>query len=156
MFTEKTKSLFFFLSITFSASFIGRIVTAASKEPWYSNLQKSSLTPPGWVFGIVWPLLYVAMALAVWLAYNSAVNNKEHILKLYFIQLAVNASWTPVFFGMHSIIGGMLIIPALLVCIAFLMREYYPQLMTSFYLMVPYFAWCCFALVLNITLYLLN
>ncbi len=156
MFIKKAQSLFFFLTITLSASFIGRLVTQASKEPWYSTLHKSDLTPPGWIFGTVWPVLYVLMAVAVWMAYTNKPKNKKNILKLYFIQLLLNAAWTPVFFGMHSILGGLLIIPAMIVAISLLMKEYYLNQMISFYLMIPYFTWSCFALFLNFRLYQLN
>lgn len=156
MFTDKVKSLLFFLTATFSASFVGRIVTTFNKEPWYSELHKSNLTPPGWVFGVVWPTLYVLMAVAVWIAFTNKPKNKSTILKLYFMQLFLNATWTPVFFGMHSILGGLLIIPAMIIAIVLLMREYHPKQMISFYLMVPYWLWCCFALFLNFRLYQLN
>lgn len=153
---SKYKSLIFFVIITFSTSFIGRLVTQTNKEPWYSGLCKSSITPPGWIFGIVWPVLYLLMAIAVWMAYTNKPKNKETILKLYFAQLLLNASWTPVFFGMHSILGGLMIIPAMIIAISFLMKEYYPKQMTSFYLMIPYLAWCTFALFLNFNVYILN
>lgn len=156
MFINKAKSLFCFLTITFSASLIGRLVTQASKEPWYSTLYKSDLTPPGWIFGVVWPILYVLMAVAVWIAFTNKTKNKNKILKLYFAQLLFNATWTPVFFGMHSILGGLLIISAMIIAISLLMREYYPQQMISFCLMIPYLSWCCFALFLNFRLYQLN
>lgn len=156
MIFNKYKSLVFFIAITFSASFIGRVVTQINKEPWYSNICKSSFTPPGWIFGIVWPILYLLMAIAIWKSYTSNIDNKNRILKLYFTQLLLNASWTPLFFGMHSILGGLIILSILILCIALLMHEYYPKNMISFYLMIPYFAWCCFALFLNFKLYQLN
>ncbi|MFT6765858.1 MAG: benzodiazapine receptor [Alteromonas naphthalenivorans] len=156
MISRNYKSLIFFIIITFFGSFIGRMINDFNKEPWYSSICKSNFTPPGWVFGIVWPILYLLMALAIWIAYCNNPNNKKTILKLYFIQLILNGSWTPIFFGMHSILGGLIIIIALIVSIVILMHEYYPKQMISFYLMIPYLGWCCFALFLNFTLYLLN
>jgi len=127
-----------------------------NKEPWYSTLERSSFTPPGWIFGIVWPLLYMSMAVAVWIAYTNNSKNKDRIVKLYFIQLMLNAMWTPTVFGLHSIFGGIIVLSLLIPSIALLMREYYRTTMTSFYLMIPYFTWCCFALFLNFNLYFLN
>lgn len=156
MIKNNYKSLIFFLAITFSASFIGNLITKFNKEPWYSELKKTPLTPPGWVFGTIWPLLYFLMALAIWIAVTTNSKYKNRIIILYFIQLIINASWTPVFFGMHSIIGGLLLIPLLIICIALLMKEYYIQSRISFYLMIPYFVWCCFAFFLNLRIYQLN
>jgi benzodiazapine receptor len=156
MFIKYYKSFCLFLITTFSASLLGSLITHTTKEPWYSYLCKSNLTPPGWVFGIVWPILYLLMALAIWIAFISNIKNKNRLITLYFTQLAINTTWTPVFFYMHNILGALIIIIMLIITLIFLMHEYYQQKKMSFYLMIPYLAWCCFALFLNFKIYILN
>ena len=75
MLKNKFLSFVIFLIVTFSASFIGSIATVAYKEPWYSNLVKSDLNPPDWVFAPVWTTLYLFMTIAIWRAWHKNYKN---------------------------------------------------------------------------------
>jgi benzodiazapine receptor len=98
---NKYFSLFFILIITFTASGIGGFVTASFKEPWYSEIILPGFNPPSWVFAPVWTTLYVLMSVAIWRMWVNFFDHK--ILKIYFIHLFFNATWSIFFFGFHQI-----------------------------------------------------
>ena len=75
MFKNKFLSFITFAVITFSASFVGGIATLTSKEPWYSELSKPIFTPPDWVFGPIWTLLYLFMTISIWSVWNKNFRN---------------------------------------------------------------------------------
>ena len=103
---NKYLSLFLILLITFIASAIGGYTTASYKEPWYSEIILPSYNPPSWVFGPVWTTLYVMMSVAIWKIWIKYFDTK--ILKIYFIHLFFNATWSIIFFGFHQILFAMI------------------------------------------------
>ena len=154
MLKNKFVSLFLFLITTFSASFIGGITTFKFKEPWYSTLVKPSFNPPDWVFGPVWTILYVLMAIAIW---NVWIKSKNiNLVYLYFIHLFFNTTWSVVFFGFNQIELALINLIVLILFIVILFRKYKVISKLSAYLMIPYFLWCCFAFLLNLNLMILN
>lgn len=155
MLKNKFLSLSLFFLFTFSASFIGVIATKNFKEPWYSSLIKPSFNPPDWLFAPVWTTLYLMMTIAIWLFWLSK-NRDQKTIFYYFIHIAVNTTWSIVFFVYHQILLAIVVLILLIVMIAFIMLSFKRVNMTSFYLMTPYLLWCFYALVLNISLYMLN
>ena len=154
MLKNKFVSLFLFLITTFSASFIGGITTFKFKEPWYSTLVKPSFNPPDWVFGPVWTILYILMAIAIW---NVWIKSKNiNLVYLYFIHLFFNTTWSVVFFGFNQIELALINLIVLILFIVILFLKYKVISKLSAYLMIPYFLWCCFALLLNLNLIMLN
>ena len=154
MLKNKFVSLFLFLITTFSASFIGGITTFKFKEPWYSTLVKPSFNPPDWVFGPVWTILYILMAIAIW---NVWIKSKNiNLVYLYFIHLFFNTTWSVVFFGFNQIELALINLIVLILFIVILFRKYKVISKLSAYLMIPYFIWCCFAFLLNLNLMMLN
>ncbi len=154
MLKNKFVSLFLFLITTFSASFIGGITTFKFKEPWYSTLVKPSFNPPDWVFGPVWTILYILMAIAIW---NVWIKSKNiNLVYLYFIHLFFNTTWSVVFFGFNQIELALINLIVLILFIVILFRKYKVISKLSAYLMIPYFLWCCFAFLLNLNLMMLN
>ena len=154
MLKNKFVSLFLFLITTFSASFIGGITTFKFKEPWYSTLVKPSFNPPDWVFGPVWTILYILMAIAIW---NVWIKSKNiNVVYLYFIHLFFNTTWSVVFFGFNQIELALINLIVLILFIVILFRKYKVISKLSAYLMIPYFLWCCFAFLLNLNLMMLN
>lgn len=154
MLKNKFVSLFLFLITTFSASFIGGITTFKFKEPWYSTLVKPSFNPPDWVFGPVWTILYILMAIAIW---NVWIKSKNiNLVYLYFIHLFFNTTWSVVFFGFNQIELALINLIVLILFIVILFRKYKVISKLSAYLMIPYFLWCCFAFLLNLNLIMLN
>ena len=100
-------SLLIFAIITFIPSFIGRFATLSSKEPWYSSLNRSSFTPPDWVFAPVWTTLYLFMTIAIWSVWHKNYKN-VNIVYLYIIHLFFNTTWSVVFFGFHNILLALI------------------------------------------------
>lgn len=151
---KKYLSFFLILLITFTASAIGGFTTSSFKEPWYSEIILPSFNPPSWVFGPVWTTLYVMMSIAIWRVWINSFDFK--ILKLYFIHLFFNATWSVVFFGFHQIGFALINLIIILVFIILLMQRYFNSDKISFYLMIPYFLWSSFALLLNLTIFIIN
>ncbi len=151
---NKYLSFFLILSITFIASFIGGLVTTSFKEPWYSEIILPTFNPPSWVFAPVWTTLYIFMSIAIWKVWISYYDKK--ILKIYFLHLFFNATWSVVFFGLHQIGLALVNLIIILYFIIILMKIYLKKNKISFYLMIPYFLWSSFALILNFSIFLNN
>ena len=145
--------LFFF--ITFSASFVGRLVTISSKEPWYSQLIKSNFNPPDWIFAPVWITLYLMMTIAIWLFWHSK-NRDLNTIYIYFIHIVFNTTWSIVFFGLHQIFTALVVLLVLIFLIITLILKFKRVNLISYYLMFPYLLWTLYALFLNINLLVLN
>ena len=155
MLKNKFLSFILFFIITFSASFIGGLVTINFKEPWYSQLVKSNLNPPEWVFAPVWTTLYLMMTMAIWFFWHSKNRNLSTVY-LYFIHILFNTTWSIVFFGLHQILLALFVLIGLILMIIILMLRFKRVNIVSYYLMIPYLLWCCFALFLNFNLLILN
>ena len=151
---NKYLSLFIILLITFLASAIGGFTTTSFKEPWYSQIILPSFNPPSWVFAPVWTTLYIMMSVAIWKTWINSFDLK--LLKLYFIHLFFNGTWSIVFFGFHQIGLALINLIVILVFIIMLMKKYLIRDRFSFYLMLPYFLWSSYALILNSSIFLLN
>ena len=151
---NKYLSLLLILIITFIPSIIGGLVTASFKEPWYSEIILPSFNPPSWVFAPVWTTLYIMMAIAIWKIWASSFDLK--ILKLYYIHLFFNGTWSIVFFGLHQIALALVNLLIILIFIVLLMRRYFSKDKISFYLMVPYLLWSAYAFILNSSILAIN
>ena len=155
MLKNKFISFIIFAIITYSASFIGSIATISYKEPWYSTLNKSFLTPPDWVFAPVWTTLYLFMTIAIWSAWQKN-NYNINLVYIYLIHLFFNTTWSIVFFVFHNIFLALINLIILISLIILLMVKFKTVSKLSFYIMIPYLLWCCYALILNTTLFILN
>ena len=155
MLKNKFLSFILFFVITFSASFIGGLVSINLKEPWYSELVKSNYNPPDWIFAPVWTTLYLMMTLAIWFFWHSK-NRNLNTVYLYFIHILFNTTWSIVFFGLHQILLALFVLIGLILMIIILMLRFKRVNIVSYYLMIPYLLWCCFALFLNFNLLVLN
>ena len=151
---NKYFSLFLIFLITFSASAIGGFTTTSFKEPWYSEIILPSFNPPSWVFAPVWTLMYIMMSIAIWKIWINTFDSK--LLKLYFVHLFFNATWSIVFFGFHQIGLALINLIIILIFIILLMQRYLVRDKTSFYLMTPYLLWSSYALILNSSIFILN
>ena len=151
---NKYLSLAIITLITFVAPAIGSFATSSFKEPWYSEIILPSFNPPSWVFAPVWSSLYLMMSLAIWKIWINNFDGK--LLKIYFVHIFFNSTWTVVFFGFHQIGLALLNLIIILIFIIILMKEYFRKDKISFYLMIPYFSWSSYALVLNSAIFILN
>ena len=151
---NKYLSLIIILLITFIAPMIGSYATSTFKEPWYSQIILPSFNPPSWVFAPVWSTLYLLMSLAIWRVWIKFFDTK--LLKIYFVHLFFNSTWSVVFFGFHLIGAALINLVIILIFISILMKEYFSRDKVSFYLMIPYLIWSSYALILNSSIFLLN
>jgi len=155
MLKNKLLSFLLLAIITYSASIIGGLATVGFKEPWFSLLIKPSFNPPGWIFAPVWTTLYLMMTIAVWNFWHS--NNRDmNTVYIYFIHLIFNTTWSVVFFVFHKMVLSLVVLLLLIFLIIVLLFRFRRVNKTSYYLMIPYLLWCLFALVLNVSLIILN
>lgn len=140
-----------FILVTFGAPLAG---VASPPGDWYASLAKPEWNPPAWIFGPVWTLLYLLMAVAAWMVWKRAGWRRP--LWLYLMQLALNAAWTPVFFGAHQIGWALVEIIALWTAILMTMLAFLRVNKAAGWMMAPYLAWVTFAAFLNFTLWRLN
>ncbi len=145
------KSLIVFLVITVAAAATG---TLSAPDAWFNALQKPSFNPPTWVFPPVWTVLYAMMAIAAWRVYR--VTGVGVAIVLWFVQLVINAAWTPLFFGAHRIDLAaadiaLLVVFLIATAIAFFRRDRIAGV-----LMLPYLAWVGFATALTFAIWRLN
>ena len=155
MLKNKFLSFVLFFVITYSASFIGGFATVSFKEPWYSQLVKSDLNPPDWVFAPVWTTLYLMMTLAIWFFWHSK-NRDMSTIYIYFIHIVFNTTWSIVFFGLHKIFLALIVLLILIFLIIILILRFKRVNLVSYYLMIPYLLWTTYALFLNLNLLILN
>ena len=155
MLKNKIVTFILFLSITFSASLIGGLATINFKEPWYSLLNKPVFNPPDWIFAPVWTTLYLMMTVAVWIFWHTK-NKNVNTVYIYFIHLIFNTTWSVVFFVFHNMVLALITLIVLIALIIILILRFKRVNMFSVYLMIPYLLWCCFALILNTSLVILN
>jgi benzodiazapine receptor len=97
-------SFFYALVSVFVAAALGSVFTMSAIPVWYARVTKPFFSPPNWIFGPVWTLLYICMAIALWLVWNSKTKKKEKStgVKYFYIQLALNSLWSILFFGLHD------------------------------------------------------
>jgi tryptophan-rich sensory protein len=142
---------FGFVIITFCAPLAGMF---SPPGEWYASLAKPGWNPPSWIFGPVWTALYLMMAAAAWLVWKH--DGWKRPIWLYFMQLLLNAAWTPVFFGMHEIGWALVEILVLWLAIFITLLDFLRVNKPAACLLVPYLAWVSFAAFLNFTLWRMN
>ena len=121
---------------------------------WYRTLVHPAFTPPEALFGIVWSVLYLMLAVSAFLVFREKLHPRT--LLLFILQLALNACWTPVFFGAHSLLGALVLIVAMLIALVFLVAACFKINRPGAWLLVPYGLWLCFATYLTAANWWLN
>ena len=142
------------LVLTFSAAYIGSRFTVGE---WYVDLSKPSWNPPNWLFGPVWTVLYLLMAISAWLVWKKAGFQGATVpLIIFLVQLVLNAAWSWLFFGLHEIGIAFIEIVVLWLAILICTILFWRIIAISGILLVPYLMWVAFAAVLNYKLWHLN
>ena len=155
MLKNKFLSFVLFALVTYSASVIGSLTVIGYKEPWYSLLIKPSYNPPDWIFAPVWTILYLMMTIAIWNFWHSKSRDINTVY-IYFIHLFFNTTWSVIFFVFHKIFLAFFFLVILIILIIIIMIRFKRVNLTSYYLLIPYLLWCCYALILNTSLLILN
>ena len=137
-------------AIVIVGTLIGYLSNSGFSNGWYAPLQKPSFQPPGWVFGVVWTTLYTLLGLALAIVLQQPPSRERRDgLWLFGGQLALNFAWSPVFFGMHMIDVGLVVILTMVV-MALAAARYFRRLSPlAGWLMLPYLLWLCLATALN-------
>jgi tryptophan-rich sensory protein len=143
-----------FVGLCLLVGAVGGSMTAQALQHWYPTLTAPPGTPPTGVFAPVWTVLYMMIGTAAWLVWKRRGASRP--LRMWGWQLAANALWAPIFFGLHSPRLAMGVMLILLVLIALTIRVFRPVRRLAAWLMLPYFAWCLFAAYLNAGFWLLN
>jgi translocator protein len=121
---------------------------------WYAGLAKPAFNPPAWLFGPVWTVLYVLIAIAGWRLWQRDRHGGP--MKLWWAQVALNFLWTPIFFGAHQIGLALVVILLMLAAILGFIVTTWRLDRVAAWLFVPYAAWVAFASVLNASIWMLN
>ena len=123
--------------------------TNSGTDSWYLSLNKSKLNPPGYVFGIVWPILYVLMMVSAFLTYKK-------VFVVFNIQLIFNAAWSWLFFRFQMPLVSLLDIYLLIVMNIYILKLMYHESKIAFLLFLPYVLWISFASYLNLFIVINN
>lgn len=121
---------------------------------WFAGLAKPWFNPPGWLFAPVWTVLYVFIAVAGWRVWR--LGQTSRIMQLWWLQLALNFMWTPIFFGAHQIGLALAVILALLAVVIGFIAATLKVDRVAAWLFAPYAAWVAFASLLNGSIWMLN
>jgi benzodiazapine receptor len=142
-----------------AAGVVGSVFARNEVRGWYPTLHKPSFTPPGWVFGPVWTLLYAMMGVSLYLASrqreeDGTVGAASRVL--FTVQLILNTLWTYIFFGRRAPGWALVEIVFLWVAVLFTTLSFSKVSKTAALLLVPYLLWTSFAAVLNYSIWRLN
>ena len=144
-------------AIVLLGSASGWLSNSGYGNDWFDGLAKPSFMPPGWAFGVVWPILYamLGLALAMVLA-EPPSSRRRNALGLFFAQLAFNFAWSPIFFAAHDIRLANIVIYAMIGLAAAAAGQFFRIRLAVGLLLIPYLAWLVFAATLNSTIDRLN
>lgn len=142
-----------------AVGYISSIVTRENIPTWYALINKPFFTPPNWVFAPVWTLLYIMMGFAAGSVWNKIDMDDKNVKKaflFFLIQLALNALWSYLFFGLRN----PMLASFEIILLWLMIYETYVQFKkvdkVSGYLLLPYLAWVSFATILTFSIWYLN
>ncbi len=143
--------------VCFAAAGVGGLVTTPEIPNWYAQLAKPSWTPPDWLFGPVWTLLYLMMAVSAWLVWRTGgYPPNRGPLRLFAVQLLLNSLWSILFFGCHRpglAAVEIVVLWSLILATTLVFGRRVPW---AGLLLIPYLMWVSFAALLNVTIWWLN
>ena len=155
---KKRLAIFLSIALCLCVGGIAGSVTQAAIPVWYAGLNKPFFTPPNWLFGPVWTLLYILMGWSAGWIWSYGSHHKWVKTALYHFaaQLVLNGLWSLVFFGYKNILGGILIILTLIILVILTIKWFKIINKKASYLLYPYVEWLLYATTLIIGVYLLN
>ncbi|MGQ4275041.1 TspO/MBR family protein [Terrihabitans sp. B22-R8] len=144
--------------VCFAALRLGSIFTVPNIGPWYSGLAKPFFTPPNWAFPVVWPILFILMALALWRVVTrpGIPLTRNGALGPFALQLALNVLWSYAFFASRSPAFGLVVILALLAAIVWTIIAFRRLDRVAAWMLAPYLVWVGYATALNAAIWQLN
>lgn len=147
-----SQKLLYILTPIIGGSIVGLII---NKSIDYNYLVNPPLSPPSYLFPIVWSILYLLIGISYYI-YRKNNNDDPLTIRLYYIQLILNYLWSIIFFTLKLRTLAVIWIIVLAITIIYLMIRFYKEERTSFYLFIPYILWVLFATYLNIGIVVLN
>ena len=145
----QTKQITLVIAVILAVMIGSLASTQASSDLWYLSLNKSELNPPSYVFGIVWPILYVLMMISAYLAYKKVYG-------IFIIQLVFNAAWSWLFFRFQMPLISLIDIYLLIALNLYITTLMYKENKLAFILFIPYVLWISFASYLNLFIVINN
>lgn len=145
------KKLLVYIVITALIGSFFTIFTMDGMQAFQTVVNKPSFTPPGYVFGIAWTILYILMGISWYL-----VDSCKPCVIVYFSQLIVNSLWTLIFFGWANYLVALIWTILLLGLIVYMILVFYPKRPLAAYLQIPYLLWTIFATILTYAVFILN
>lgn len=142
-----------------AVGYISSIVTRENIPTWYADLNKPFFNPPNWIFAPVWTILYIMMGVAGGMIWNRMETDEENVkkaFKFFILQLALNALWSYLFFGLQNPLLALIEIILLWLLIFETYNQFKKIDKVAGMLLVPYLAWVSFATVLNGSIWWLN
>jgi translocator protein len=157
--TRSALALIGFLTACFAVAGLGSVITTPQTIPggWYGTLDKPFFSPPSWLFGPVWSILYFLIAVSGWLVWRQrGFSGARVAMLLFFGQLTLNFVWSAIFFGLQA--PGLALVEILILWGAILLTAlvFRPLSRLAAVLLLPYLAWVTFAAVLNAAIWWLN
>jgi tryptophan-rich sensory protein len=156
---NKYIKILIFIVTCLAIGYLSSIVTKSSVETWYPTLVKPSFNPPNWAFPLAWTTLFIFMGIAAGLVWDKIEIKKEEVQKallFFFIQLALNALWSILFFGLKNPMLALIEIVLLWLLIYETYMKFNKIDRIAGYLLVPYLLWVGFAMILNANIWWLN
>ena len=156
---NKTVKIVIALIVCLMVGYSASVVTRPSVETWYPTIIKPSFNPPNWIFMPMWTFLYILMAVAAGLVWDKIKEQNEEVKKalgFFLIQLALNAIWSYLFFGLKNPMLALIEIALLFLMIYETYLKFIKINKIAGYLLIPYMAWVAFAAILNASIWWLN
>jgi len=146
------------IAVCLLAGLVGSIFTAPAVPTWYTALAKPALTPPAWLFGPVWTVLFILMGIALYLVWSKGWDQKnvQVAMTIFAVQLVLNILWSYLFFGLQAPFFALIEIILLWVAILMTIGAFYRVSIPAAALLVPYLLWVTFAAYLTYGIYALN
>ncbi len=154
---RKAWKLIVALGVSYLAAFVGSLFTATSVKDWYQALQKPWFTPPVWLFGPVWVVLFTLIGISAYLVWREdSKKGMKAAMAAFDVQLGLNVIWSMLFFGLRSPLWAMVDIAALWLAIIITILLFWKVSKAAATLLIPYILWVSFAAALNYGILLLN
>lgn len=153
---SKILKLLLCVGLCIGVGILGSFFTIPAIPTWYAALNKPFFSPPNWIFGPVWTVLYILMGVSLYLVLISKSKTKQKAINLFFLQLGLNALWSIIFFGMKNPALALINILLLWIVIFLTIKTFSPISRLASNLLIPYIFWVSFASLLNLMIVILN
>ena len=150
-----TKVYLVSIAIAIAAGLISSLFSMGKMQE-YAQLRQPPLAPPGWLFPVVWTILFILMGVSAARVYLNSPENFPYSLKLYVVQLVLNVLWTPLYFTLELRLAAFVLLVILFIAVLLMSWHFYKTDKTAGYLQLPYLLWLVFAGYLNLATYILN